>query len=89
MRIDGDIDLVRDELYASTRRGVVRRDMTGDLFEMSSGAEPQRVKTVVRDHLKEFSVKQMISQCGDFRYQLRHARDRGIGNPTGLGQGDA
>jgi hypothetical protein len=40
--------------------GVVGRQMTGDLFEMTSGAEPERVKAVKRDHLKEILMKQLV-----------------------------
>jgi hypothetical protein len=40
--------------------GVVEREITGDLFEMTSGAEPERVKTVTRNHLKEVLMKQLV-----------------------------
>jgi hypothetical protein len=41
----------------------VVREVAGDLLDMTSGADPQRVKKVRRDHLQETLLKQIISNA--------------------------
>jgi hypothetical protein len=43
--------------------GLVSCAATGDLCEMTSGADPQRVKTVRRDHLQGTLIKQIIGNA--------------------------
>jgi predicted Zn-dependent peptidase len=42
---------------------LVARELSGDLLDMTSGADPQRVKEVRRDHLQEVLVKQIIGNA--------------------------